>query len=401
MTRFLLALTVLLCSAGILPAAEAADRPPPLPPSIAALLGPQDSLLVIDSRGRVRMHWQADVPRIPASVLKLLTAQVAWHHFGPGYRFSTIYRQDAAGNLYVRGQGDPLFISEVIAQDAARLAPLLAPVADIVLDDTYFDRPLTIPGVSDSLNPYDAPVGALGANFNTVFVRPGPGGGYQSAEPQTPMVPFVARQLADRPPAAGRLVLTHDGQTATRYVGHLLGHFLAVAGRPPAGTVRLGQATSDSRPVLRSASPFDISEVLRRMLEYSSNFVANQLLVAAGARVYGPPGTLEKGVRLAEVYARETLGLVSLQLAEGSGISRSNRISAADLAAVLTAFSDHRGLLRHDGRVWCKTGTLSGIQSRAGYIDSTENGPYRFVILINTAGHRADPVLRALLPLLP
>ena len=48
-------------------------------------------------------------------------------------------------------------------------------------------------GLANSLNPYDAALGALVSNFNTVFVRVEAGGRVSSAEPKTPLTPIAER----------------------------------------------------------------------------------------------------------------------------------------------------------------------------------------------------------------
>lgn len=127
-------------------------------------------------------------------------------------------------------------------------------------------------------------------------------------------------------------------------------------------------------------------------MEHSNNFIANQILAAAGAEAYGPPATLEKGVRAAVAYAKQNLG-ISPRLVEGSGISRLNRMSAEMFVPVLDAFKPHYTLLPEDNGIYCKTGTLDGIRNRAGYIE--KNGKlYGFAVLINTPGKTAQPVVK-------
>ncbi len=46
---------------------------------------------------------------------------------------------------------------------------------NLILDDSYF-APFTVPGVSDSLKPYDAANGALSVNFNTLCFKETPTG---------------------------------------------------------------------------------------------------------------------------------------------------------------------------------------------------------------------------------
>jgi D-alanyl-D-alanine carboxypeptidase/D-alanyl-D-alanine-endopeptidase (penicillin-binding protein 4) len=98
-------------------------------------------------------------------------------------------------------------------------------------------------------------------------------------------------------------------------------------------------------------------------------------------------------VEALKAFARETLGLGPLVLEEGSGISRSNRLSARQLVRVLEAFTPLRHLMRREGNQWYKTGTLRGVSTRAGYLADGDGGLWRFAVLINTPGKRADRVV--------
>ena len=121
--------------------------------------------------------------------------------------------------------------------------------------------------------------------------------------------------------------------------------------------------------------------------------MANQLFLSFGAAALGPPATLEKGVTAASAYAREILKLHDVHLAEGSGISRENRIPPDELLKVLTAFEPHRMLMRRDGEEYYKTGTLAGIATRTGFIEDASEGLYRFAVMMNTPGKPIKPVL--------
>ena len=81
-------------------------------------------------------------------------------------------------------------------------------------------------------------------------------------------------------------------------------------------------------------------------------------------------------------------------LVEGSGISRENRISAEVLMSALEHFQSHRHLMTHAAGTYYKTGTLKGIRARAGYIEIDLERPHRFVLFLNTAGKRPEPIIR-------
>lgn len=365
--------------------------------AVKQMIGRQDAILVTDPAGRVLVSKNDNRLLVPASTLKVFTALVALDTLGPDYRFTTEFYRDDNDNLTIKGYGDPGLVSEVLADIARHLARDLPHVNDVILDASYFAQPLVIPGISTSTEPYDAPNGALCVNFNTVsFKREN--GAYSSAEPQTPLLPVVLGRIASTGLSEGRIVLSHAQDEITLYGGHLFGHFLrqcgvSVTGTIATGTVRAGRDCL----VYRHQSPLTLSETIAQLLTFSNNFTTNQILIAAGARRYGPPGTLEKGVRAAREYARDVLKLKDLHISEGSGISRDNRVTARDMHKVLDAFAPHHTLMRREGRQYYKTGTLRGISTRAGYIERPDGTLYRFVVLINSPGRSAEQVTRRLI----
>ncbi|MBI9083035.1 MAG: D-alanyl-D-alanine carboxypeptidase [Desulfobacterales bacterium] len=359
-------------------------------------LGPGDALLITGANGRALVSVNADRAIVPASTLKILTALVAIEVLGPSYRFPTELFVDSLGNLFLKGYGDPLLISETIAEmavdAAARLAPTNTVIADLVVDDTFFNRP-TIPGVIGSLEPYDAPNGAVCANFNTVHYAT-VNGRQVSAEPQTPLVDFARRLIISHAPPQGRITLSHDADAIALYAGHLLAHFLAREGIPVQGTIRRGTVTTGEAQLLTTyLSPFPLTRVVAKMLAFSNNFMANQLLIASGANRFGSPGTLAKGVAAAVEIAQSRFGIKDLNLVEGSGISRQNRIRARDLDRILTAFAPYRNLLRSNGPERYKTGTLDGIRTRTGYFDTSSGETLQYVVFITGRGRTLNPVM--------
>ena len=94
------------------------------------------------------------------------------------------------------------------------------------------------------------------------------------------------------------------------------------------------------------------------------------------------------------------LGIENLIIAEGSGISRDNRVSAAQMDQVLQEFLPYHYLMRREGREFYKTGTLNGISTRAGYIKKTDGDFYRYIIMFNTPGKSTDALILRLLRIL-
>jgi D-alanyl-D-alanine carboxypeptidase/D-alanyl-D-alanine-endopeptidase (penicillin-binding protein 4) len=364
-------------------------------PSAINGLGPRDALLVLDPAGQVVWSHNPEQAMVPASTLKILTSLATLDTLGSNFRFATDFLVDGEGNLVIKGYGDPLLVSEVITGIAHALADRLShAINHILLDTSYFQGPLTIPGVSTTTNPYDAPIGALCVNFNTVFFTQVKGV-YQSAEEQTPLLPMVLKRIRRSGLREGRIVLSHQGDEASLYAGRLFRYFLTKEGVVVRGEVRVApDAARQARLILRQYSPYALPEVIQRLLKYSNNFTANQLLMAMGAQRYGSPATLAKGVRVLNTYADDEIGIQHGVFVEGSGISRLNRLSVNDMMAVLSRFRPYYDLLTYKNREYFKTGTLKGVRTRAGYIEVHPGEFYRFALFRNQSGKSTAPVMR-------
>jgi D-alanyl-D-alanine carboxypeptidase/D-alanyl-D-alanine-endopeptidase (penicillin-binding protein 4) len=367
------------------------------PGTLSNLIGKNDAVMVTDNLGNVVLSKNSRKQLIPASTLKILTSLVAMHYLGPDYRFVTEFYLDDNGDLTVKGHGDPLIISEVLMEIASTLAQTVPRVRHILMDDSHFADPLTIPGVTTTSNPYDAPNGALCVNFNTVSFRRKKGV-FVSGEEQTPLLPFAIEKIEKSGKSRGRITLSHHRRDITMYAGLLLQYFLEDSGILVTGSVKpAGEQPPHGHLIYTYRSVFTVAEVVEKLLKSSSNFMTNQLLIASGVKAYGPPGNLVKGVRAALSYASDVLGLQDIRITEGSGISRGNRLSAAEMMVVLEAFEPFRHLLRRKDRDQFKTGSLNGVRTRAGYIESRSGEHYRYSIIFNTKGRSTDTVVTYLL----
>jgi D-alanyl-D-alanine carboxypeptidase/D-alanyl-D-alanine-endopeptidase (penicillin-binding protein 4) len=372
--------------------------------AVTSLIGANDSILVMDPQGGIIVAKNETQKLIPASILKIFTSLVALHYLGPDHQYKTEFFFDNNANLKIKGYGDPRLTSEYIVKIARLLAILIGTpttINDLIVDDSYFSQPLTIPGINSSSQPYDAPNGALCVNFNTVFFEKTPSG-YVSAEPQTPLLPYAQQKIIQRKEESGRIVLSHVNHENTIYAGKLFEYFLKQESVQLDGQVKPGRVNhSHDKLIFRYVSPLTLAEIISGLLEHSNNFTTNQLLISAGIKAYGPPGNLDKGVEAALAYASKELAIEDLEIEEGSGIYRKNRVSARQMMRVLEAFEPNYVLLRQQGRDFYKTGTLYGINTRAGYIASANGGRYRYVVMVNTPGKSTLSVMRRLRKILP
>ena len=344
------------------------------------------SVVLANPEGALIYRVNDTTPMIPASTLKLLTSLAAFTYLGKDYRFVTQAAfEPQSGKLFLKGYGDPLLISEELIRLSSQIISRYSPgsINDIVIDTSFFSPDIDIPGTGQSQNPYDATTGAFCANFNTFHFKWNQElNQYISAEPQTPFLDTLLKDIQGSGLKQGRILLSE--KLRPLYPGLLVKKFLEQNGVHVSGKVMTGHFSEASSPELRFASGFSLEQVINKLLTYSNNFIANQLMLAMGAKQYGAPATLDKGVRALQHYAAQELHLQHIALAEGSGISRENRISAAQMIKLLEAFKPYYRLLKQENNDFFKTGTLSDVRTRAGYLIGRDNRLYPYVIMLNS-----------------
>lgn len=364
----------------------------------------QKGVLVVERDQEVVFEAQFGSPQeswVPASTLKIATALYALEHWGPAHRFVTEVYLREGQDLILRGSGDPFLVSEEIRRLGRALGQLgQGAYRRLWFDVSAFEFPLRADGVEPSRNPYDALNGALIVNFNTVHLQKLADGSVRSAEPQTPLTPMALQLGAQIAAGTERLNLSADPQASLRYAAELIQTIWQEDGlrfTEPAQTVLLTAVRPEDQLLFRFQNSRSLREVVEGMLRYSNNFIANQLLLAVAAeRSPLRPVTFPSAVEQWQKWwrARLQLGADDLRVVEASGISRRNRITPAAMLITLRNFQEWAELLplRHNSRV--KTGTLRGIYTLSGFMNSDRE--YAFVLFLAQPTNTRDQVLQHL-----
>lgn len=347
--------------------------------------------LVVSEKGETLLQHRANDHFIPASTIKVATAAAALAILGPDFRFTTDFYTTSDGTLFVKGHGDPALVSEewaIIAQELKLRG--ITQVSRVVVDDSDFSNDIVVDGASQSLNPYDAVNGALIANFNTANVIKSTNGSVRSAESQTPMTPLVRTLSKSLRAGTQRVNIGKTAHIGARYAGEILSEFLLLQGVRVTGGVELGQVPSGAQNILEHKSTKTLEDAVRGLLDFSTNFTANQLFLFLGKHQLGGPATVDKGLRVLKNFLSEKVGWQNFAIAEGSGLSRQNQVTPRQMMALLEYFQPYRDLLpmkevgAYAAPLQSKTGTLTGVNSLVGYFGSRTHGLVKFVVIVNS-----------------
>ena len=365
-------------------------------------LAPNGAYGLADARGAVIDACNPDRALVPASLIKIATVSAGLSILGPDYRFRTELYMDGQDNLFVKGFGDPSLISEEVAHLAGQLRLQgVRRVQTLYVDISAFALERQAPGREGSDRPYDAPVGPLAVNFNAVALIRDRSGRIGSGESQTPVLPIMRELGPGRAAGSWRVNICARGcdnaqGRVVRYAGELFQAMLTQYGIPVAALGGIRPTPATARLVLVHESSHTLTEISRACLHYSSNFVANLIYLACGAKRFGYPATWEKAERAVGQELAGQLGkatAAAIVQVDGAGLSRNNRVTVRAMLQLLTRFRPHLDLLNQERGVAVKTGTLTGVYNLAGYLPDGQS----FVILLNQSANRRAEILARLM----
>jgi len=379
--------------------AKTAENKLPWPENILSLVG-DGAVLVVDhhSPDGTQKELYALNPEksyVPASILKIVTSGAALEFFGSEYRFKTDFLLTKSDDLWIIGYGDPYLVSEELLIIIDKLKERgLKKVNNIYIDGSYFEQNIVLDGNTKTSRAYDAYNVAFGVNFNTINFRKNKKGQVLKTSDVIPLTP-MALESAAKVKGSGnfRLNINESPLRAELHAGQTFKCHLEEAGIPVVGEIIVGQKAPKKRKVFychESSKTLDI--VIKDLMEYSNNFMTNQLFLAMGAELYGAPASLEKSQMAMNKYF-EKYALSPIVMGDGSGLSRQTTITARQMAEILKIVESERYLFskKDNGKIFYKTGTMSDIKTLAGYMERPDSDqPLSFVILLNGANYQFD-----------
>lgn len=361
--------------------------------------GGQSAFIVLDlNSGEVIASHNPAEPLVPASIMKSVTTAALLSHLDEDYRYETkIYTEGPVregvleGNLLVVGSGDPSLNSKYVDNNsdicqeianALRSAGISQIKGKIIVDEEIWSGPSVPQSWMSGDLPHAYGTGSHGLNFED--------NASGSRSVANPAAVFSTRLKS---------VLTRYGISVTNE------------------SLRQG----DSK-LLFTHTSVPLDEIMRSCMMRSDNQYAEALLRTYGVVVNGKGNTEKSARHEMEYWRKQKAPMSGVNIIDGSGLSRQNRVTANFMAHVLASkasnpyyasffpLAGQEGTLKSflagtplDGYVAMKTGSMRGIQCYAGYkLDDNYVPTHVIVVIMNEIGDRGrarEAVKKALLQL--
>jgi D-alanyl-D-alanine carboxypeptidase/D-alanyl-D-alanine-endopeptidase (penicillin-binding protein 4) len=402
----------------------------------AAQLGGEVAFVVADARtGQIFEARQGGLALPPASTAKVITSLYALDRLGGGYRFATrliatgpISGGKVQGDLILAGGGDPTLDTDDLGDMARALAA--AGVKGVTGRFRVWAGALPYLPAIDETQPvwlgYNPAVSGLNLNFNRVnFVWKRTAKGYDigmdaRAERFAPLVTSARVAVAERdlPVYTYRGGKVEEWTVARAALGRGGSRWLPVR-RPELYAADVFQTlaraqgvplptpgTVDRLPggqVIVSHQSDDLRVILRDMMKYSNNMMAEAVGMAASLRA--GVGSHAGSGRAMSDWAASVTGATHVRLFDHSGLAGASRIAPEDMVRALVTLGPGaglRGLMKPVAivdakgrkvagspiRIDAKTGTLNFVSTLVGYVSGPGGRDLAFAIFTGDVARR-------------
>lgn len=347
---------------------------------------------IIDlSNGKVIASHNTTTPLVPASIMKSVTTAAFLESVGPDWRYHTRVYVDGPndlgylrGNIIVEGNCDPTINSTYEPLSKDFIQEIVKSLSDlrinriegsIIIDENNFSGPpRPASWAKEDVNKYYG-TGSHAFNFSD-----NANGDHAVHNPSQTFTNGLKKaleakgiELEDKPLVEGRRIQILD---------HL-------------------------------SAPVD--EIMRSCMMRSDNMFAESMLRTYGKMGGGDGSTSDAAQTIMALWKKKKLPLNGVQIVDGSGLSRTNRVTADFMGALLSGMSENphyasffplagqEGTLRKflantplDSYVAMKTGSMRGIQCFAGYkLDDDYVPTHVIVIIMNELGIYRDKAKEA------
>ena len=409
-------------------------------------------MFVSDAKDNVYFTLNAEKRFIPASITKLLTTAAVMNELHADYKFHTLLYVDGVqtgqtlkGNIYLKGGGDPAFVSEkmwMLVDEFLRTG-IKKVTGSIYVDDSYFDDERFDKGRESDRNDraYDAPVGGLSFNWNStmIFIRPGKAVGDKAGvfiDPENDYVELINKVTTSRVGTdltatkmdkkdkntivvSGKIAVDASEHHIYKnisdpalYAGNCLIKFLHERGVQIEGIPKRQGVPGNARlAVDQKGEP--LGREITDMNKFSNNFVAEMLAKNLGAVKKNGQGRMQDGVEQVRSFLERELSWkpAEFNLANVSGFTRKNSFTASQFVSLLQwiqgQFRIYPEILQSlpiagvdgtlekrmkgtpgEGWVRAKTGLLNGVVALSGFAGRPGN-VLMFAFIYNGPGDEA------------
>lgn len=352
------------------------------------------AVLVQDLKtGKVLAEHNTDKPLLPASIMKTVTIAGLLREKGPDDRFHTLVYADGPikeniieGDLLIVGGGDPTLGADCAPESADIAEEIIATLkhkgitainGDLRVDTSLYCGPACPPSwASGDLNE------AYGTGSHALNFRRNSSGSRAIKNPESIFLSYLNSRLKGAGiTITGGQEIGNDGLTDIENASFLLDHM------------------SDT-----------YAEVMRSCMMRSDNLFAETFLRAFAVARSKKGATSEGANEMLKYWENAGIPVTGVTLIDGSGLSRSNRVTADFINSILKEMGDNEdyasfmplagqeGTLSEflkntalDAYVAMKTGSMKGIQCYAGYkLDEQFAPTHSIVIIMNDIGARGS-----------